>query len=78
METGQKALERLVSELTDLGMNTMANSLEGLYYSKDFLELDHLSLLQKIVGAEYNAKEKTELNLWAVYGICFLISTILY
>ena len=61
METGQKALERLVSELTDLGMNTMANSLEGLYYSKDFLELDHLSLLQKIVGAEYNAKTAKKL-----------------
>jgi len=25
-----------------------------------------------------NAKEKTELNLWAVYGICFLISTIFF
>lgn len=61
METGQKALERLVSELTDLGMNTMANSLEGLYYSKDFLEMDHLSLLQKIVGAEYNAKTEKKL-----------------
>lgn len=56
METGQKSLERLLSEMTDLGLNAMASTLESLYYSKDFLSLDHMSLLHKIVGAEHQAK----------------------
>ena len=56
METGQKSLEKLLSELTEMGLNSMALSLENLYYSKDFLELDHLRLLHCIVGAEYQTK----------------------
>ena len=56
METGAKTLHVLQDELNELGMPTMAVALEKLYYSKRFLEMDHLTLLQEIIGAEHQLK----------------------
>lgn len=56
MRTGKKALKQLLSDLREMGLPTMAETLEDLYHTKEFLELDHLDLLNKMVGAEYQQK----------------------
>ena len=37
----------LIDALNELGMPMMASTLEGLYRSRNFLEMDHLSLLKR-------------------------------
>jgi len=62
MNTGNKALTSIVSELNGLGLKTMADTLVALYASKEFLETDRLMLLTKIVGAEYEVKASKRLE----------------
>ena len=62
MITGDKALKSIVSELTSLGLVTMAKTLVELYASNEFLETDRLMLLTKIIGAEYEVKASKRLE----------------
>ena len=48
----------LIDALNELGMPLMAATLDGLYRSKNFLEMDHLSLLTAMIEPEYD--EETE------------------
>ena len=52
----------LIDALNELGMATMASTLEGLYRSKNFLEMDHLSLLIAMIEPEYSAFTTKKLN----------------
>ena len=56
MMTSDELLLTLVDELKELGLHSMAESLEDIYYSPDFLITDHLSLLEKLISAEYQTK----------------------
>lgn len=46
----------LIEELNELELFSMAASLEELYHSPDFGNFDRISLLQKLVDPEYEAK----------------------
>lgn len=55
MLTGKKLLATLANELRNY-LGNMAASLEEMYRSPEFLELDSLSAIAKLVDAEYQAK----------------------
>ena len=52
----------LIDALNELGMPMMAATLDGLYRSKNFLEMDHLSLLTAMIEPEYSAHTTKKLN----------------
>ena len=52
MDTGAKVLDTLVDELNEIGLSTMAQSLDRIYNSTDFLETDRLTLLSMLIEAE--------------------------
>lgn len=52
----------LIDALNELGMPMMAATLNGLYRSKNFLEMDHLSLLTAMIEPEYSAFTTKKLN----------------
>ena len=52
----------LIDALNELGMPLMASTLDGLYRSKNFLEMDHLSLLTAMIEPEYRAHTTKKLN----------------
>lgn len=52
----------LIDALNELGMPLMAATLDGLYRSKNFLEMDHLSLLTAMIEPEYSAHTTKKLN----------------
>lgn len=52
----------LIDALNELGMPMMAATLGGLYRSKNFLEMDHLSLLTAMIEPEYSAHTTKKLN----------------
>lgn len=52
----------LIDALNELGMPMMAATLDGLYRSKNFLEMDHLSLLTAMIEQEYSAHTTKKLN----------------
>ena len=52
----------LIDALNELGMPMMAATLDGLYRSKNFLEMDHLSLLTAMIEPEYSAHATKKLN----------------
>lgn len=56
MLTGKKLLTSLTAELGEIGLGNMATSLEEMYRSPDFLGLDPLSAIAKLVEAEYQTK----------------------
>ncbi|MDY2627797.1 MAG: ATP-binding protein [Lachnospiraceae bacterium] len=62
MTTGKELLTILSDELKDLGLHDMAESLDIMYHSPDFLMMDHLSLLEKMISAEYEAKISKRIN----------------
>lgn len=49
-------INELVDELNELKLGYMAASLDSLYHSKLFDELDAVSLLEQIIGSEYQNK----------------------
>jgi len=55
MLTGKKLLATLANELGEIGLGNMAASLEEMYRSPEFLELDSFAIA-KLVDAEYQAK----------------------
>ena len=56
METGAVILENMLSELDEMGLSTMAQTLNRLYHGPSFLELDRLSILREVIDAEYQTK----------------------
>jgi hypothetical protein len=52
----------LIDALNELSMPMMASTLDGLYRSKNFLEMDHLSLLTAMIEPEYSAHTTKKLN----------------
>ena len=49
-------IEDIAGYLQELKLPTMATALRNLYHSKRFDELDHIALLDEIIGAEYDAR----------------------
>ena len=49
-------ISELVNELKELKLNCMASSLDSLYHTKDFGELDAISLLEQVIEPEYQNK----------------------
>ena len=62
MLTGKALVESLVDDLNVLGMPNMAATLEGMYSSPGFLEMDHLTLIAELIGAEYRDKISKRVN----------------
>ena len=56
METGTMILESMLSELDEMGLSTMAQTLSRLYHAPSFLETDRLSLFREVIDAEYQSK----------------------
>ena len=56
MLTGKKLLDILAVELKDMGLRDMAVTLEEMYHSPDFLELDPLSAISRLVDPEYQKR----------------------
>ncbi len=59
---GNKLLNILVDELNELGLPNMAATLDTLYCSKSFLELDHLTLISELIESEYKDKISKRIN----------------
>lgn len=56
MLTGKKLVDTLTAELGEIGMGNMASELDALYRSPEFLELDLLSAIARLVETEYQAR----------------------
>lgn len=54
--TGKALLSTLTSELSEMGMRGMAATLEEMYRSPNFLELDTLTAIARLVEPEYNER----------------------
>ena len=62
MLTGETLTNTLVDELNDLGLPNMAATLDALYHSERFLQLDHLSLIAELIEPEYHDKISKRIN----------------
>ena len=62
MLTGKALVESLVDNLNELGMPNMAATLEDVYRRPGFLEMDHLTLIAELIGAEYKDKVSKRVN----------------
>ena len=62
MLTGEALTNTLVDELNDLGLPNMAATLDTLYRSERFLQLDHLSLIAELIEPEYHDKVSKRVN----------------
>lgn len=62
MLTGENLTNTLVDELNDLGLPNMAATLDTLYHSERFLQLDHLSLIAELIEPEYHEKVSKRVN----------------
>ena len=56
MLTGKKLVDTLTAELGEIGMGNMASELDAMYRSPEFLELDLLSAIARLVETEYQAR----------------------
>ncbi|SHK37553.1 hypothetical protein [Hespellia stercorisuis] len=56
MLTGEKMVNSLVDELNEIGMPSMAATLDKIYHSERFLSLDHLTLMSELIGSEYGIR----------------------
>ncbi len=62
MLTGEALTNTLVDELIELGLSNMASTLDSLYHSERFLQLDHLSLISELIDTEYQTKMSKRIN----------------
>lgn len=62
MLTGEALTNTLVDELNDLGLPNMAATLDTLYRSERFLQLDRLSLIAELIEPEYHDKVSKRVN----------------
>lgn len=56
MDTGEKTMKAALDQLQELGLKTMAASLEDFYNSPDFNNTGRLELISRIIGDEYDAR----------------------
>lgn len=56
MKRNESAVTCLVDELNELNLFNMSAALEDVYNSPEFENLDHLSLIRKLIDAEYAVK----------------------
>ena len=59
---GENLVSNLVDELNELGLPNMAATLDTLYHSSGFLQMDHLSLISELIAAEYRDKISKRYN----------------
>ena len=62
MVTGTNLMNTLVDELNDLGLPNMAATLDTLYRSEKFLNMDHLTLISELIEPEYREKISKRIN----------------
>lgn len=62
MLTGTNLMNTLVDELNDLGLPNMAATLDILYHSEKFLNMDHLTLISELIEPEYRDKISKRIN----------------
>lgn len=62
MLTGEKMVNNLVDELNEMGMPSMAATLDKVYHSERFLTIDHLTLMSELIGSEYEDKISKRIN----------------
>lgn len=55
--TKKERIAELTDQLNELQLPLMAASLESLFHSKDYNELDSLTILERIVEPEYQEKQ---------------------
>jgi hypothetical protein len=56
MATGKKFVTMCASNPSEMGLRSIASALEEMYHAPNFLELDSLSAIAKLVEPEYQAK----------------------
>lgn len=59
---GENLVGNLVDELNELGLPNMAATLDTLYHSSGFLQMDRLSLISELIAAEYQDKISKRFN----------------
>lgn len=62
MVTGECLINTLVDELNDLGLPNIAATLDTIYHSERFLQLDRLTLLSELIAPEYQDKVSKRVN----------------
>lgn len=62
MLTGEKMVNTIVDELNEIGMPSMAATLDKVYHSERFLTLDHLTLMSELIDSEYEEKISKRIN----------------
>lgn len=62
MLTGKALLSTLTTELRDMGLKSMAVTLDEMYKAPSFLDLDPLTAIAKIVEPEYQEKTSRRIN----------------
>ena len=67
MLTGKKLVDTLTAELGEIGMGNMASELDAMYRSPEFLELDLLSAIARLVETEYQAQTNKQTNKQTYY-----------
>jgi predicted GNAT superfamily acetyltransferase len=60
--TGINLMNILVDELNDLGLPNMAATLDTLYRSEKFLNMDRLTLISELIEPEYRDKISKRIN----------------
>lgn len=60
--TGLKLMNQMEDELNDLGLPNMAETLDNLYRSERFMNIDKLSLITELVKPEYKEKMINRIN----------------
>ena len=53
MNKSKELIYEIEDQLQFLKLNRMAETLDELFHSKDFLEMDKVSLLSRMIDAEY-------------------------
>ena len=56
MMKSKDILYNIEDQLSAMGFTNMASALDEAYHSKDFLELDHLTIISKMIDAEYEER----------------------
>lgn len=62
MVTGKQLVSTLTTDLTEMGLRGMATALEEMYHAPDFLELDSLSAIAKLIEPEYQVRATKKLT----------------
>ena len=57
MLTGKALFDTLISELNDMGLPGMSSTLDEMYRSPNFIHLDPLMAIARLVEPEYQKKK---------------------